>query len=69
MTRFTNYTTISGRKLQVNSNQSKRHFTIKTESGTFRTHEMNQEEFESNEMNTGNDWNDFLKTDEYFKVN
>ena len=29
---------------------------------------MNKIEFESEEMNTENDWKQFLKTDEYYKV-
>lgn len=68
MTRFTTYTTIYGRELRVNSNQSKKHFTIKTESGTYRTYPMSQEDFESNEYNTGNDWQNFLNSDDYYQV-
>jgi len=68
MTRFSTYTTISGRVLKVSSNQSKRHFTIKTESATYRTYPMSREEFNSNEFNTGNDWAQFLKSDDYYKV-
>lgn len=57
-----------GETIKVSSNQSKRHFTIKTESGTYRTLPMTQEEFDSNEFNTGNDWKHFLKSDDYYKV-
>lgn len=69
MKTFTTYTTISGRLIKVRSNQSKRHFTIKTDSATFRAYQMTQEEFDSCENNTGNDWNQFLKSDDYYKVN
>lgn len=68
MTSFTTYTTISGREIKVRPNYSKRHFTIKTGSATFRTNEMSEEEFESNEMNTGNDWQQFLNSGDYYKV-
>lgn len=68
MKTFTTYTTNTGRKIKVRSNQSKRHFTIKTDSATFRTYQMSQEEFDSCEFNTGNDWNEFLKSNDYYKV-
>ena len=57
-----NLKTISKRELKVTSNQSLRHFTIKTESAKFRTLPMSQEEFDSNENNTGNDWQQFLNS-------
>lgn len=63
------YKTITGRELKVSANQSKRTFTIKTESATFRTTQMSRDEFESNEFNTGNDWQSFLSnTNDYYKV-
>ena len=68
MKKFNALTTISGRVLKVNSNVSKRHFTIKTECATYRTYSMSQNEFDENEMNTGNDWQQFLKSDNYYKV-
>lgn len=61
-------TTITGRKIKVSSNQSKRTFTIRTESGKYRTLPMSKAEFRSAEHNTGNDWQQFLKTDEYYPV-
>ncbi|MFK5981488.1 MAG: hypothetical protein QM499_01140 [Flavobacteriaceae bacterium] len=63
------FTTISGRKIKVSANQSKRTFTIKTESGKFRTFPMNKEEFNIEKQNTGNDWQQFLKSDDYYKIN
>lgn len=68
MKTFSELTTISGRTIKVNSNVSKRHFTIKTESGTYRTYPMSKQEFEENEYNTGNDWQQFLNSDDYYKV-
>jgi len=68
MKSFIELTTISGRVIKVNSNVSKRHFTIKTESGTYRTYPMSQEEFDENDMNTGNDWQQFLNSGDYYKV-
>lgn len=62
------YTTITGRKIKVSANQSKRTFTIVTESAKFRTLQMSREEFESCENNVGDDWQNFLKTDSYYQV-
>lgn len=55
--------------LKVISNKSLRHFTIIKEDGTkYRTFQMTREEFKSNERNTINDWNDFLKSGDYYKI-
>ena len=59
--------------IKVKANQSKRTFTIRKYVGgkliaKYRTIEMSQEEFDSAEMNTENDWRQFLKTDEYYVV-
>ena len=62
-------TTITGRKLVIRSNKSRRHFTIKTSAAKYRTLPMSKEEFESAEYWTGNDWDQFLTTDEYYKIN
>lgn len=61
-------TTISGREIKVSSNKSKRTFAIVTDAATFRTNRMTKEEFNSCENNTGNDWADFLKSNDYYKV-
>ena len=61
--------TISKRTLKVYSNKSKRTFTIKTESSKYRTYPMSKQEFENNQYNTGNDWQQFLKGVNYYKVN
>lgn len=61
-------TTISGRKLKISSNKSKKTFTIKTESSKYRTLPMSKEEFSSAIHWTGNDWQQFLKTDEYCTI-
>jgi len=60
--------TITGREINVKANYSKRTFTIRTDSGKYRTYPMSKEEFESCEHNTANDWNQFLKSDDYYKV-
>ncbi len=61
-------TTISGREIKIRENNSRRHFTIFTTSGKYRTLPMNKQEFESAKYWTGNDWNQFLTTDEYYKL-
>jgi hypothetical protein len=68
MSKFSKFTTISGREIYVRPNYSKRHFTIKTDGGKFRTHRMTAEEFDSNEHNTGNDWQSFLNSDDYYSI-
>lgn len=63
-------TTISGRELKISSNESKRTFTIRTESGKYRTLPFSKNDFQAaNRFWTGNDWQQFLKTDEYYPVN
>ena len=62
-------TTISGRELVIRSNKSRRHYTITTSAAKYRTLPMSKEEFESAEYWTGNDWNNFLKGNEYYKLN
>lgn len=61
-------TTITGKKLRVSANHSKRHFTIRTECAKYRTIQMSVREFESNINNTGNDWQQFLRGSDYYKI-
>jgi hypothetical protein len=65
---MTNHTTITGREIKTTANFSKRTFTIRTDAGKYRTSQMSKEQFDSAQNWTGNDWNQFLKTDEYYKV-
>jgi hypothetical protein len=70
---ITNKMRNSTETIKVTANQSKRTFTIrKYIDGKFfskyRTIEMNQEEFDTEEMNTENDWKIFLKSDDYYTV-
>ena len=60
--------TITGRKIKVSSNKRNRTYTIITDAAKFRTIPMTREEFSSCEFNTGNDWEDFLKSNDYYKV-
>lgn len=59
--------TITGREFRITSNRSKRHYTLfDTATGTkYRTFPMTKQEFNSADYWTGNDWKQFLKTDEY----
>jgi len=63
-----NLKTITGRVLKVSANKAKRRFTIQTVSDTYRTFQMTKEEFNSCQSNTANDWANFLKSDDYYKV-
>ena len=58
--------TITGRVIKVTPNNSNRTFTIRTGGAKYRTNRMDKDEFESAKRWTGNDWNQFLKTDEYY---
>jgi len=60
--------TITGREINVQANKSKRTYTIRTESAKYRTFPMSKDEFNSAYYWTGNDWAQFLKTDEYYTV-
>ena len=69
MRTFKQLTTVSGNVIKVRSNKAKRHYTIKTSGGTFRTNRMSRYEFESEEDNTGDDWQAFLNySRNYYKV-
>jgi len=64
----------SNETITVTANYSKRTFTIrKYDDGNlyakYRTYPMSKAEFEDAEMNTNNDWKDFLKTNNYYVVN
>ena len=60
-------------KLKVTANNSKKTFTIRQFIdgilfAKFRTLPMGKEEFEREEMNTQNDWKQFLKSSDYTKI-
>lgn len=61
-------TSITGREFKISSNKSDRTFTIKVDGSVYRTNRMSHEEFNSELNNTGNDWAQFMKTDDYYKV-
>jgi len=65
---MTTLTTTTGTNLKVSSNKSKRYYTIVTETAKFITNPMSREEFDNNAYNTGQDWKNFLKTDDYYEV-
>ncbi len=63
----------SNETIKVTPNYSKRTFTIRKYIdgklfAKYRTIEMNEEEFDREEFNTGNDWKQFLKFDNYYKI-
>jgi hypothetical protein len=66
---FRKFETISGRQIFVRPNFSKKVFTIKTESATYKTYKLSGPEFDENLFNTGNDWLNYLKTSQdYFAI-
>ena len=55
------------------ANQKNRTFTIRKYIdgklfSKYRTNQLSKEEFESCEHNTENDWKQFLKSDDYYKL-
>ena len=59
--------------IKATANHSKRTFTIRKYIdgklfAKYRTIEMTPEEFDSELMNTENDWKQFLKSDDYYKI-
>lgn len=59
--------------VEVKPNESKRTFTIRKYTDgklttKYRTYPMSNHDFDSNLNNTENDWKQFLKSDEYYKV-
>ena len=60
--------TSTSNTINVKSNRTARTFTIRTEYAKYRTTKMSKEEFVSAENWTVNDWQQFLKTDEYYPV-
>lgn len=59
--------------IKVVANNAKRTFTIRTYvngklSAKYRTIEFSKEEFSENKYNTEKDWQQFLKSDDYYQV-
>ena len=60
-------------KITATPNYSKRTFTLRCYSdgifyAKYRTTQMTQDEFDTEEYNTQNDWEQFLKYGDYYKV-
>ncbi len=60
--------------IKVSANQSKRTFTIRKYLNgklfaKYRTIQMSQDEFDTEEMNTTQDWKQFLKSSDYYTIN
>ena len=68
MSTFKILTMITGRKIKVRENIYKRYYTIVTDSGKYRTFPMNKDEFNSASYWTGQDWQTFLNSNDYFSV-
>lgn len=63
-----NLKTITGRLIKVTPNKTNRTFTIRTGVAKYRTMRMSKEEFSEALNWTGNDWNQFLEGDEYYRA-
>jgi hypothetical protein len=60
--------TLPGQEIKVKANKSKRTFTIRINGSKYRTYPMSKEEFQSESNNTANDWKQFLRSDDYYRV-
>lgn len=61
------------RQIKATANHSQRTFTLRiayADGSTvkYRTIKMSRDDFQSSLNNTTNDWNQFLKTNEYYKL-
>jgi hypothetical protein len=73
--RFKTFKTRTNERIDVRENKSKRTYTIKTfykdnktVCNIWRTYPQPKEEFNTMSYMTGNDWNYFLKSNDYYKV-
>ena len=62
------YKTNLGETLKISANHSKRTFTIRTDVAKYRTIRLSKDEFNSFLNNTGQDWRQFLRINDYYKV-
>ena len=63
-------TTITNEIYRISSNKGKRTFTIRTNSAKYRTLQFSEEEFFfADSFWDAQDWKQFLKTDDYYKIN
>lgn len=60
--------TISGRTINATANHSKKTFTIRVDGSKYRTIQMSKEEFNECLNMSANDWQQFLKGSDYYKV-
>lgn len=61
--------TVTETEIKVRPNHSRRTFTLRKNGTTYRTNQMSKDEFQSATYWTGNDWNQFFKTNDYSQVN
>ena len=64
-----NAETSTGREIKVSSNKKTITFTIRNDAAKYRTLAFTREEFDkADRFWTGQDWQNFLKTDNYYKI-
>jgi Leucine-rich repeat (LRR) protein len=66
--KFEKLYTISGEKIEVRPNHKTRTFTIKKNGSKYRTIQLNREKFNLCLYHTGNDWKNFLKSSDYYRI-
>ena len=66
---MTTLKTITNTEINISANQSKRTFTIRKNGSKYRTGQFEKSEFEhAKRFWTGNDWQNFLKTNDYYTI-
>jgi hypothetical protein len=68
MLRFTTLKTRLGVEIKVSANHQRRVFTIYRNGSKYKTFKQSKKDFNSNLQNTGDDWNQFLKSTDYYVV-
>jgi hypothetical protein len=54
--------------MKATQNKSARTYTLRVNGNKYRTFPMTKQEFENAYYHTENDWNNFLKGNDYYKV-
>ena len=57
-----------GKEYALSFNNKKRVVTIYSDGTMYRTYPMDKEDYNSASYWTGNDWSNFMKTDDYYRV-
>lgn len=60
--------TVSNKEIKITGNKTLRRYTIKTDSNKYKSYKMNKQEFNDASYWNGNDWQNFLNTNDYYII-